>query len=118
MDTKLETTNLNEIKLNNPKPIKIESNNVEYVNSRLPLYFSPPRCYTCGRNISHVWVKYKKTIKTLTSNDYTTLPVRTINNKQLLSNEPKTREGTILDKNGLLLYCCRRMILAQPINKF
>ena len=41
MDTKLETTNLNEIKLNNPEPIKIEPSNVEYVNSRLPLYFCP-----------------------------------------------------------------------------
>ena len=80
--------------------------------------FVHSRCYTCGRNISHVWVKYKKTIKSLTSNDYTNLPLRTINNKQLLSNDPKTKEGTILDKNGLLLYCCRRMILQLPINKF
>lgn len=86
-------------------------------DSRLPLYYCPPRCYTCGRNISHVWVKYKNELKNLTGGDYTSLPLRTIDNKKLLSNNAKTEEGKILDKYGILLYCCRRMILSQPINK-
>ena len=94
-------------------------NKIEYKNTegKLPLYFCQPRCYTCGRNISSIWVKYKRALKNLTGNEYTNLPIRTIDNTVLLSNDPKTEEGKVLDKYGITSYCCRRMLLSQPMNK-
>jgi hypothetical protein len=43
------------------------------------------------------------------------LPIRSISTENLVETSQKTIEGKILDKQGVLQYCCRRMILTQPI---
>ena len=87
------------------------------IQIKLPLYFCQPRCYTCGRNISSIWVQYKTDLKNLTGDEYSNLPIRTIDNKVLLSSNNKTEEGKILDNYGITSYCCRRMLLTQLKNK-
>ena len=84
---------------------------------QLPLYTCTCRCYTCGKVISHIWHKYITDIKKLTGDDPTNIPIRTINSQKLMSENSKTEEGKILDKYGVIRYCCRRMILTEPIDK-
>lgn len=81
-----------------------------------PLYTCTTRCYTCGKIISHIWMLYVQEIKKLTGGDPTNIPIRTINTQKLLSNDSKTEEGKILDRKGVIRYCCRRMILTEPVN--
>ena len=84
---------------------------------QLPLYTCTCRCYTCGKVISNIWYLYVQDIKKLTGDDPTNIPIRTINTQKLLSENSKTEEGKILDKYGVIRYCCRRMILTEPIDK-
>jgi DNA-directed RNA polymerase subunit N (RpoN/RPB10) len=81
-----------------------------------PLYTCTQRCFTCGKVISHIWLLYRNEIKKLTSGDPTNLPTRTINAQKLMSENSKTEEGKILDRFGVIRYCCRRMILLEPRN--
>ena len=81
-----------------------------------PLYVCNSRCFTCGKVISHIWLMYINELKKLTSNDATNLPTRTINAQMLLSDNAKTEEGKILDRLGVIRYCCRCMILSEPKN--
>ena len=82
-----------------------------------PLYTCTCRCFTCGKIISNIWHKYMMDIKKLTGGDPTNIPIRTINTQKLMSNNSKTEEGKILDRYGVIRYCCRRMILTEPTNK-
>ena len=81
-----------------------------------PLYICNQRCFTCGKIISHLWLLYTQEIKKLTGGDITNLPSRTINAQKLLSDVSKTEEGKILDRLGVIRYCCRLMILSEPKN--
>ena len=81
-----------------------------------PLYTCTTRCYTCGKIISHIWMLYGQELKKLTGGDPTNIPIRTINTQKLMSNDSKTEEGKILDRKGVIRYCCRRMILSEPMN--
>jgi DNA-directed RNA polymerase subunit N len=47
----------------------------------------PPRCFTCGRPIGHLWEKYIKEVKKGKS------------------------PGKVLDELGVKRYCCRRMFI-------
>lgn len=82
-----------------------------------PLYTCTCRCFTCGKILSNIWHRYTMDIKKLTGDDPTTIPIRTINTQKLMSENSKTEEGKILDRYGVIRYCCRRMILTEPINK-
>ena len=81
-----------------------------------PLYTCTQRCFTCGKVISHIWLSYCNEIKKLTGGDLTNLPTRTIHAQTLVSENSKTEEGKILDRFGVIRYCCRRMILLEPKN--
>ena len=81
-----------------------------------PLYTCTQRCFTCGKVISHIRLLYCNEIKKLTNGDPTNLPMRTINTQKLMSESSKTEEGKILDRFGVIRYCCRRMILLEPRN--
>ena len=81
-----------------------------------PLYTCTQRCFTCGKVISHIWRLYREDIKKLSGDEPTNLPIRTINAQKLMSNDAKTEEGKILDRYGVIRYCCRRMILSEPNN--
>jgi DNA-directed RNA polymerase subunit N (RpoN/RPB10) len=81
-----------------------------------PLYVCNSRCFTCGKVISNLWLMYTNDLKKLTSNEPTNIPIRTINTQKLLSDNAKTEEGKILDRYGVIRYCCRRMILSEPKN--
>ena len=81
-----------------------------------PLYTCTQRCYTCGKVISHLWHQYHNEIKKLTGDDLTNLPSRTIDAQKLMSDNSKTEEGKILDRFGVIRYCCRRMIISEPRN--
>jgi len=89
---------------------------MENPEPQLPLYTCTARCYTCGKVISHIWRLYREEIKKLTGNEPTTLPIRTISAQKLMSGDSKSAEGKILDKFGVIRYCCRRMILSEPRN--
>ena len=79
-----------------------------------PLYLHPQRCQTCGKYIAQIIENYIEEIKKLTGNEPTTLPIRTINHQKLMLDNAKTAEGKILDKLGVIRYCCRKDILSQP----
>lgn len=81
-----------------------------------PLYLCPPRCFTCGKIISNHWLRYCQEIEKLTNGEKTDIPIRTINEQKLMSDDSKTAEAKILDSLGVFRYCCRRMILTQPQN--
>lgn len=81
-----------------------------------PLYTCTGRCYTCGKVISQIWLQYKTDIKKLTGDVATNMPIRTIDTQKLTSKNSKTEEGKLLDKYGVIKYCCRRMILTEPSN--
>jgi DNA-directed RNA polymerase subunit N (RpoN/RPB10) len=80
-----------------------------------PLYQCNSRCQSCGKVISHIWLKYMNDIKKLTANEQSFLPNRTIHTQHVLNN-PKTEEGKILDKYGVIKFCCRAYIMTQPTN--
>lgn len=81
-----------------------------------PLYTCTSRCVTCGKVISHIWYHYHNEIKKLTGDDISNLPSRTIEAQKLMSDDAKTAEGKILDRFGVIRYCCRRMIISEPRN--
>lgn len=89
---------------------------MENPEPQAPLYTCVNKCYTCGKTISHIWLYYCNEIKKLTNGDPTNLPTRTISAQRLMSENSKTEEGKILDRCGVKNYCCRRVILSEPIN--
>jgi DNA-directed RNA polymerase subunit N (RpoN/RPB10) len=78
-----------------------------------PLYLCNSRCQSCGKVISHIRLKYINDIKILTANEQSFLPTFTI---QHVLDNLKTEEGKILDKYGVIKYCCRSNIMTQPTN--
>ena len=83
------------------------------ISPKLPLYLSPPRCFTCGNMISHLFIDYSIQLNELTDGITSDLPIRAISDKDVKDNSIKTYEGQILDNQGVLRYCCRLMILTQ-----
>ena len=74
----------------------------------------PVRCFTCNKVIGDKWEKYQDLIK----NSYTQTDDSESNEepkpKVLLHNlKNKTKQAQILDKLGLIRYCCRRHFLAH-----
>lgn len=55
----------------------------------------PVRCFTCGKNIAHLWNDYLEQIAA-----------------EKHAGHPNA-EKKILDKLGLIRYCCRRMFLGH-----
>ena len=90
--------------------------NNQYSNYQQPLYVCNPKCFTCGKIISHIWLNYTEELKKITNNDIINMPSRTIDSQKLLNDSAKTEEGKILDRYGVIRYCCRRMILTEPKN--
>jgi DNA-directed RNA polymerase subunit N (RpoN/RPB10) len=80
-----------------------------------PLYLCNSRCQSCGTVISHIWLYYIADTKTLTANEQSSLPNRDIHTQHVLDN-PKTEEGKILDKYGVIKFCCRAYIMTLPTN--
>ena len=81
-----------------------------------PLYTCTTKCFTCGNVISQIWLQYQKDIRKLTGDEPTNMPIRTINSQKLMSGNTKTEEGKLMDKYGVVRYCCRRMIISEPAN--
>lgn len=85
-------------------------------NPTPPLFTNTPRCYTCGKVLSHKGLLFTNRINTLMDNETSKLPNRMIKSEKLPENL-KTLEGKILDELGVFKYCCRSKILTEPKNK-
>lgn len=79
-----------------------------------PLYLPPPKCFTCGNTISHLWIDFCIRLQEIGDGATSDLPVRSIGDQKLVQKAVRTVEGQILDDQGVSRYCCRRMILSQP----
>jgi DNA-directed RNA polymerase subunit N (RpoN/RPB10) len=82
-----------------------------------PLYLCPPNCFSCGNPISHIWIDYRIRLQELADGKNTDLPIRSIGDENLVSKSSKTVEGKILDEQGVVLPCCRGIIMSQPVEQ-
>lgn len=69
----------------------------------------PICCFTCGKQIAHLWERYLEEI-TKESNKVNSVNKNSINK---VGKNLKTIEKKTLDKLRLRRYCCRRMILTH-----
>ena len=72
----------------------------------------PVRCFTCGKNIGHLWTQYSEELK----EEYNKVDKDEKNKIQKFMEktfDEETIENRLLDKYGLSRYCCRRMFLSQ-----
>ena len=80
-----------------------------------PIQPFPPVCFTCNKPIAVHWLKYVRKRLESTDGKNTDLPLRIINEDDIMGNSYTTIEKKILDDLGIIRYCCRRMILGQPM---
>lgn len=77
----------------------------------------PIRCFSCNKVVGNLWEKYKSMIGNNESDD---LDDDISNYKNNDNNSNNTRDNNIkeqvLDKLGLVRYCCRRMLLTHVDN--
>lgn len=85
-----------------------------YVEPVPPLYLPPPRCFTCGNITAHHQLDFWIKLQRVANGADVDLPIRSIGEQKLVEKAVRTVEGKILDEQGLMRYCCRRMILSQP----
>ena len=69
----------------------------------------PICCFTCGKQIAHLWEKYLEEI-TKEHNKTKDIKKSSINKVGI---ELKTIEKKTLDKFKIRRYCCRRMLLTH-----
>ena len=82
-----------------------------------PLYLPPPRCFTCGNVTAHLQIDYWVQLQNMVDGSSSDLPIRSIGEQKLVERSVKTAEGKVLDKLGVIRYCCRRMILTTSRSK-
>ena len=68
----------------------------------------PICCFTCGKQIGHLWEKY---LEAITSEHNKRHNIKYSTNK--VNKKKETIEKKTLDKLKLRRYCCRRMILTH-----
>ena len=69
----------------------------------------PITCFTCGKQIAHIWEKYLEEI-TKEHNKTNNIMKKSTNK---VSKELNTVEKRTLDKFKIRRYCCRRMLLTH-----
>lgn len=79
-----------------------------------PIHPFPQVCFTCHKPIARHWFEFIRRRLEATDQQNSDLPLRIINETELLGKGEATLEKKILDDLGVVRYCCRRMILAQP----
>ena len=109
-DNKEQNKEQNRIEMENPKKFRY------MVNSREPLYLPPIRCKSCGHLLGEKWYKYTQELRKLTGGDFSTIPQRSVD-INLIKENNKTAEGNIMDKLGIIKYCCRTVIITNPSNR-
>ena len=69
----------------------------------------PICCFTCGKQIAHLWEKYIKEI----SEEYKKKDIELKSDSTNKIMDVETIEKKTLDKLKLKRYCCRRMMLSH-----